>query len=107
MLIGEVHDCLPRRVPSAHDDYLLAVGVDRLASTGAVVDAAAEQLLKPVDVEPAPLDPGCNHRNVRGDLDAVARLDAHASLRARAASPDPAKELQLGTKALGLPCGQP
>src|SRR5207302_940202 len=40
-------------------------------------------------------------------LDAVARLDAHASLRARAASPYPAKELQLGTEALGLPCGQP
>ena len=104
--VREVHDRLAGRVARADDDHRVAAAARGLAAPGAVVDAAAEPGLDPVDVERAPVHPRRGDHHVRGHLVAAGDVELRALGRHPAAG-HAAQQHQLGAEALGLAPRQP
>ena len=87
--------------------HVVAAALHRLAPAGAVVDAAAEQLLHALDLEPPPVHPR------RGDHDVGAHLGRRWRASSRGPRPsssgcrDAAQHQELRAEALRLPAGEP
>ena len=106
--VGQVHHGLARGVAGAHHDDRQAAALRRLAAPGAVVDAAAEQRLDALDVQPAPDHARGDERDPRLDLVAAAQRERERPVGPAApAALDAAQHHELGAEALRLAAREP
>ena len=98
---GQVHGRLAGRVAGAYDHHVVAAALQRLGAPGAVVDAATEQLVDPVDLEPPPLHPRRGERHVGGHLLVAVRAQPDLAAVDRAAG-NAREDHQLGPELLRL-----
>ncbi len=108
-VLGEVHHRLPCRVPGADDHHLLTGALHGFAAARAVVDAVADQLVDPVQLEAAPIHPGCREHDSGGDLGTVVEDQGGllVDLALEPASLDAGQKVELRAELLRLAPGQP
>ncbi len=102
-----MHRGLAGRVAGADDDHVEAAAARRLGAPGSVVDAAAEKLLHPLDLETAPDHPRGRDQERCLEPIAAVEIDFEATVGAGAAPDDRAPDQELGAEPLRLAAREP